>query len=187
MSEKKIIFFVAMFGIFVFGFVCSFGFFSTAANAAEFWAVNFTIEARGVQASVGQRIELPVYITNQGLLTDSYKVSTTTLGPDPGSFFIELSPIQTVNIESNQTEKIKVFIQTLMQGSRSVRVNVVSDACTLKLQDTVECKHDQEVVLSADYASLPDVDVAAVVQIFAIAAVVMFAAGLKNFRFAELK
>ena len=166
----------------IFGFVCSFGFFSTAANAAEFWVVKFAIEARGVQASVGQRIELPVYITNQGLLTDSYNVNTTVLGPDPGSFLIETSPIQTVSIESNQTEKINVFIQTLMQGSRSVRVNVVSDACTLKLQDTVECKHDQEVVLSADYASLPDVDVWAACQIFVIAAVVMISFDLGLFK-----
>jgi hypothetical protein len=187
MIEKRTIFFVAMFGIFVLGFVCTLVVFSTAVSAEEFWSVHFATDVRSVHTTVGERITLPIYITNLGLLTDNYKVITTPTGLNPEGIFIEQSPMQTVSIESNKTENVNVFIQTLMQGSRSVRVEVVSDACARKPIDTPECKHIQDVDLSVDYASLPDVDDAAVVQIFMIAVVVMFAVGLKNFRFAKLK
>jgi len=159
MNEKKIVLLFVIFGFLIF---------STISYAAEFWIVKFSIDSQNEYTSVGQRVSLPLYITNEGLLEDSYNISTVALGIQSENIIIEQPEINSTIIDTNKTEKITIILRSLAQGDVRVLITAYSDACKIAGAVSPLCENSKEIVLKSDYVSLPDIDIISILQIFVI-------------------
>ena len=66
---------------------------SALAEAKEFWPVNFTVNIQNTSTIVGSEANLPIYITNKGIMNDSYVVNTTVYGEKKPKVMIVEQPI----------------------------------------------------------------------------------------------
>lgn len=134
-----------------------------SVQAFEFYSIKFDAWVGEISTStVGETIELPIYVKNLGALQDSYAVSVKS---SSSSIYIQ---DQSVSINSVKTNEIKnVFSRmTITVGGSNVNIAVNVSSTTRP-----NYSWTKTITIKSGLASLPDFDYLGIVQIMIISTV----------------
>lgn len=134
-----------------------------AVKAFDFYSLKFDAWVGEISTStVGETIELPIYVKNLGALQDSYAVSVKS---SSSSIYIQ---DQSVSINSVKTNEIKnVFSRmTVTVGGSNVNIAVNVSSTTRP-----NYSWTKTITIKSGLASLPDFDYLGIVQIMIISTV----------------
>lgn len=167
-------------------------------DAKQFYPVKYKFWVSGVSATVGQPIDMPVYMQNLGLLQDSYTVNVTFTGQglNPNVIKIENDVSHVEQLPLLQTGKTSAKLTLLSATIRSVtlKIFVTSDSyanynknnpCSSPSdcsdpndlgRDVYECLSGKcvkstEVIIKTGMASLPEFNWFGLLQIILLASI----------------
>jgi len=167
-------------------------FFSTA-QALFFYPVNYKFWTNPISISVGNPIDLPIYVQNLGLLSDTYNVTVAYSGQDanPSRIIIGNSASQIEQLYTYQIGRTTARLQLISATSGSITLGIYvmsnndaiynpSSTCTgdstcksyLGTDATCfsgKCVKYTEIIVKTGMASLPEFDWLGLLQILLIA------------------
>jgi len=139
--------------------------FFVGANAAEFWSIEFDAwVGETTTATVGKTVSLPVYVKNNGVLEDSYTVSTTS---DPANnVFIENPSFTIGPVKYGEVKSLSLKITFLVAADSNMTITVNSTTSpSVNWSKTLQIK--------GGLASMPEFDFFGVIQIMVLVFVLL--------------
>lgn len=169
----------------------------TGAHAKQFYPVKYNFWTSGSSLTVGKSIDMPIYVQNLGLLSDSYNVTAAYSGGgnNPNIIKIDNAVSQTEQLSNLQIGKTsaRLSLQSSTSGSITLRVYVMSITdstynpkstcssspdCNYLGTDSFcfsgKCARFTDVILITGMTSLPDFGWLGLLQIILIASILVF-------------
>jgi len=99
---------------------------SAGARSLVFYPVNYKFWTNPISISIGNPIDLPIYVQNLGMLPDTYNVTVAYSGQtaNPSRIAIGNSPSQTELLYTNQIGKTTARLQLISATSSSITLGI---------------------------------------------------------------
>jgi len=101
----------------------------SSAHALSFYPIRFSVWA-GEAILSDNSAEIPLYIQNLGLLSDSYSINTSTPKEYSGNVMIETPSSETAKLKTNDVENVKLRM-TISSDTAPVKILVFSDTAPI--------------------------------------------------------
>jgi hypothetical protein len=169
---------------------------SAGAHALFFYPVSYKFWTNPISISIGNPIDLPIFVQNLGLLPDTYNVTVaySGQGTNPNIIKIENSQSQTKLLYTNEIDRTTSRLQLISSTTGSITLGIYvlsnndakynpsstcinSATCSYLGSDSTcfsgRCVKYKEIIVKTGMASMPDFGWFGLLQIILIASILV--------------
>jgi hypothetical protein len=171
-------------------------------QAKQFWIINYSVRTADISSVVGRNIRLPIYVTNLGVVSDSYVINITPVGSSdkrsmiiidktilyiPESGVLSYSETEDVNVgamilSADETIPVGIWVYSNLDTvvcTRDADCSYLSSEYSCETS-AGKCSHYKTINLKAEFHSMPELDWFGVLQIFLAATIIFIINSKRN-------